>query len=84
MIEYIETEVLVIGCGISGGTAALTLAEKGINVTLVTRTKDPIETNTYYAQGGIIYQGKDDSPRNIKIVRILVLINADSTFDSSI
>jgi L-aspartate oxidase len=63
MTEYIETDVLVIGCGIAGGTAALTLAEKGINVILVTRTIDPIETNTYYAQGGIIYQGKDDSPQ---------------------
>jgi L-aspartate oxidase len=34
----------------------------GIPVTLVTRTQQPDESNTYYAQGGIIYRGEDDSP----------------------
>jgi len=60
--ECIETDVLIIGCGIAGGTAALKLADAGIAVTLATRTKEPAETNTFYAQGGIIYRGKDDSP----------------------
>ncbi len=62
MTNQIETEVLVIGCGIAGGTVALTLADAGIPVTVVTRTSDPQESNTYYAQGGIIYQGEQDSP----------------------
>ncbi len=62
MTDYLETEVLVIGCGIAGSTAALQLADAGIPVTVVTRTQDPHETNTYYAQGGIIYRGAEDSP----------------------
>ncbi|MBN1995764.1 MAG: L-aspartate oxidase [Anaerolineae bacterium] len=60
--DYIETEVLIIGCGIAGGTAALQLADAGVQVTVATRTWKPLETNTYYAQGGIIYRGADDSP----------------------
>lgn len=56
------TDVLIIGCGIAGTTAALELAAAGRRVTVITRTADPRETNTYYAQGGIIYQGQADSP----------------------
>ena len=62
MSDYLETEVLIIGCGIAGGTAALQLAEAGVPVTVVTRAQKPEESNTYYAQGGIIYRGVDDSP----------------------
>ncbi len=62
MSECIKTDVLVIGCGISGGIAALQLAKQGIDVTIVTRSKHPEETNTYYAQGGIVYRGVEDSP----------------------
>ena len=62
MTESLQTHVLIIGCGIAGGTAALQLADAGIGVTLVTRAQDPRESNTYYAQGGIIYRGKEDSP----------------------
>ena len=38
------------------------LADSGVGVTLVTRAREPNESNTYYAQGGIIYRGKEDSP----------------------
>jgi L-aspartate oxidase len=62
MTELLTTDVLIIGCGIAGATAALQLAEAGLNVTVVTRATDPAETNTYYAQGGIIYRSSDDSP----------------------
>lgn len=58
----IETEVLVIGSGIAGGITALQLADAGVEVTLVTRAKKPEESNTYYAQGGIVYAGEQDSP----------------------
>ncbi len=62
MNDLIETEVLIIGCGIAGGTAALKLAEAGVPVTVVTRAREPQESNTYYAQGGIIFTGPDDNP----------------------
>ncbi len=62
MIELIETEVLIIGCGIAGGTAALQLADAGMPVTLVTRATEPEDSNTLWAQGGIIYTSEQDSP----------------------
>ncbi|MDM8527758.1 L-aspartate oxidase [Anaerolineales bacterium HSG24] len=61
MNNKIETDVLILGSGIAGGTAALQLAESGIQVMLVTRATDPHESNTFYAQGGIIYEGDGDS-----------------------
>jgi len=61
-MTHIQTDVLVIGCGIAGGTAALRLAENpDVNVTVITSAGDPHECNTYYAQGGIIHRGEDDS-----------------------
>jgi L-aspartate oxidase len=62
MPELIETDVLIIGCGVAGGTVALRLADAGVPVTLVTRAADPNDTNTHWAQGGIIYRGKGDAP----------------------
>src|SRR5512139_3728674 len=62
MNELVQTDVLIIGCGIAGATAALRLAEAGLDVTVITRAADPAESNTFYAQGGIIYRSHDDSP----------------------
>jgi len=57
--------ILVIGTGIAGLTTALCLAEAGIKVLLVTKSADPKDCNTFWAQGGIIYQGEGDSPARI-------------------
>ncbi len=57
--------VLIVGTGISGLTAAFSLARSGVEVLLVTKTSDPAECNTSWAQGGIIYQGANDSPRKL-------------------
>jgi L-aspartate oxidase len=57
-----ETEVLIIGCGIAGATAALRLARNpNRQITIITRARDSHESNTRYAQGGIIGRGPDDS-----------------------
>lgn len=53
---------LIIGTGIAGLTTAFTLAAAGIKVLLVTKATDPADCNTSWAQGGIIYQGEDDTP----------------------
>jgi len=54
-----NTDVLIIGSGISGLSAAIKLAEKNLKITIVTREKRPELTNTFWAQGGIIYSPKD-------------------------
>jgi L-aspartate oxidase len=57
--------VLVLGTGIAGLTTAFSLASAGIKVLLVTKTADPKDCNTFWAQGGIIYEGEDDSPAKL-------------------
>jgi L-aspartate oxidase len=56
-----NTSVLIIGSGIAGLSAAIKLAEEKHTVTIVTREEKPEVTNTYWAQGGIIY-----SPESLK------------------
>ena len=59
----IETDVLVVGCGIAGAATAWRLARNSqLEVTVVTRAADAIESNTRYAQGGIVARGQGDSP----------------------
>jgi L-aspartate oxidase len=59
----IEADVLVIGCGIAGAAAAMRLAlDRQRQVLVVTRAADTAESNTRYAQGGIVGQGDGDSP----------------------
>jgi L-aspartate oxidase len=57
--------VVVIGTGIGGLTTAFCLAGAGIKVLLITKAADPKDCNTFWAQGGIIYQGEDDSPASL-------------------
>lgn len=57
-----NTDVLIIGCGIAGATAALELAEDGSRrVTVLTRAADPNESNSSWAQGGIAGRGAGDT-----------------------
>ena len=58
----LETDVLIIGSGIAGATAALRLAENpNRRIALITRAPDPNDSNTNWAQGGIIHRGVDDN-----------------------
>ena len=65
LTEYLETEVLILGSGIAGATAALELADRGVQVTVATRATQPEDSNTLWAQGGIIYNGEHDSPADL-------------------
>jgi L-aspartate oxidase len=56
------TDVLIIGSGIAGAAAALKLAQDPQRkIILITREPDARESNTNYAQGGIIHRGPDDN-----------------------
>lgn len=58
----LETEVLVVGSGIGGCTAAIELARRGYDVVVATSSREPEESSTKYAQGGIVAEGLDDTP----------------------
>ncbi len=57
------TPVLVIGSGIAGCTTALTLADLGVEVTLITSSDTPDIGNTALAQGGIVFRAHDGDPK---------------------
>lgn len=62
-IEPVVCEALVVGCGVAGNATALRLAEQGVHVTMISAADEPYQSATYYAQGGIIYKAKDDTPQ---------------------
>jgi L-aspartate oxidase len=55
-------DVLVLGTGVAGVSAALAAAARGADVLLVCRASDPAATNTARAQGGIVFRGENDNP----------------------
>ncbi|MCJ7663093.1 MAG: FAD-dependent oxidoreductase, partial [Desulfobacterales bacterium] len=56
-------DVLVIGSGIAGLSAAIIAAEQGLDVIVINKEASLEESNTHYAQGGIVCRGKDDTPQ---------------------
>src|SRR6202049_1482867 len=65
MNKTLQTDILVIGSGLGGLAAAWDAAKRGCEVTLLTRASDPEDSNTYRAQGGIIYRGRGESPEQL-------------------
>ena len=58
-----DTDIIVIGAGVAGLSAALAVAGEDHDVTLVTKT-ELVESNTYHAQGGIAAAiFADDDPK---------------------
>ena len=56
------TDVLIIGSGIAGIATAIQLAQNPKRkIILLTRASDVHESNTFWAQGGIIHRGPGDS-----------------------
>jgi L-aspartate oxidase len=64
--DHLTTDVLVIGCGIAGASAAYEAAKSGLRVIVITKNARLEESNTYYAQGGIVSLGPDDLPELLK------------------
>jgi len=62
----IKTEILIVGSGIAGCIAAISAADSGKEVLLVTKTKELLSGNTPWAQGGIIYKGTTDDKNKLK------------------
>ena len=58
-MHRLSTQTLIIGAGIAGSAAALTLADAGCEVTLITEGQQFDSCNSELAQGGIIYKAPD-------------------------
>lgn len=61
-----HTPVLLIGAGLAGCTAALSLARSGIHVTMLTAETSEESANSWLAQGGIIYKADDNDASSLE------------------
>lgn len=57
MSQIIETDTLIIGSGIAGLSAALACADQGLSATIISCGPNSTDSNSWQAQGGIIYKG---------------------------
>ena len=62
-----HTDILIVGLGLAGMTAAITAAKSGKKITLLTKTNKISSGNTPWAQGGIVYKGLNDSLEKLMI-----------------
>lgn len=62
-MDDIQTHTLIIGSGIAGMAAALRLSDgPAHHITVITRAASADDSNSSWAQGGIVTRGLDDSP----------------------
>lgn len=54
-------DAVIVGTGLAGLTCAIYLKKENLNVLVMTKESKINETNTFYAQGGIIASKDDDS-----------------------
>ncbi len=66
MKPSIETEILIIGSGLAGAVAAISAADEGKQVLIITKSQKLKSGNTPKAQGGIVYTSSEDSPQKLK------------------
>ena len=58
-------DVIIVGCGIAGLSAAIFLKEAGLDVVVITKDDDVFNTSTNLAQGGIVAWKQGDTPEQI-------------------
>ncbi len=58
-------DIIIVGCGIAGLSAAIFLKEAGLNVVVLTKEDESMNTCTNLAQGGIIAWKDGDTPKKI-------------------
>ena len=63
--DDITPDLLVIGCGAAGCTCALKAAQAGRSVVVITNAADPSESNSDYAQGGIVARPPGDTAEQL-------------------
>ena len=61
MPDFSNFDVVIIGTGISGLATAVTASELGLKVGIFSKSGKLEETNTYYAQGGIVGHSSEDT-----------------------
>lgn len=81
-MKYKKTDILIIGLGLAGITAAITAAEKGKKVTILTKSKSLSSGSTPWAQGGIVYKGLNDSPEKLK--KDIKRAGSEHTWDAAV
>ena len=81
-MKYKKTDILIIGLGLAGITAAITAAEKGKKVTILTKSKSLSSGSTPWAQGGIVYKGLNDSPKKLK--KDIKRAGSEHTWDAAV
>lgn len=62
-----ETDVLIVGCGVAGCTAALDLAQKGVNVTVITNSQEARNSSSFFVQEGIAYTPDEEAVNSFKL-----------------
>jgi len=64
-VKRFDFDLIIIGSGVAGLSAAINAAEKGIRVAIISKEGELSESNTRYAQGGIVAAGLEDSPASL-------------------
>ncbi|UCC68291.1 MAG: FAD-dependent oxidoreductase, partial [Armatimonadota bacterium] len=63
--EDIIADLLIVGCGAAGASCALRAAQAGLSVLVLTNASDPMESNSDYAQGGIVARPPGDTAEDL-------------------
>ena len=66
MNTSIQTDILIIGSGLSGDVVAFIAADEGKDVLFITKISELKSGNTPWAKGGIVYTSQSDSPDKLK------------------